>query len=150
MFSNFPNLHPLVVHFPIVLLVFAAFLQLLYFWKKDLNTAIIILLLCGTAGAWLAAEVFDANPDFKVLTPEAKNIFRLHHQFADYTTWLSTAALALKLATLFISRRKIILEVLVALVLTASAVSVSISGHYGSYLVHIEGVGPKGNLMKPE
>jgi len=147
---NFPNYHPLVVHFPIVLLLFAAFLQLLSFWRKDLNLAVLILLAAGTAGAWLASEIFDAHPDTKALSQEAKNIFHVHHQFADYTTWLSTAALVLKSFTFFITKRKLFFEGLVFAVLTASAIAVSVSGHYGSYLVHIEGVGPKGNLLKGE
>jgi uncharacterized membrane protein len=149
LFSAYPNLHPLVVHFPIVLLVFAAFFQLLYFWKKELNLAVLILLVAGTAGAWLAAEVFDANADFKHLSEAAKNIYRLHNRYADYTTWLSTVALALKLAGYFIRKKKMFLEVLVMLVLSASAVTVCITGHYGSHLVHVDGVGPKGNLLKP-
>jgi uncharacterized membrane protein len=147
---NFPNYHPLVVHFPIVLLLFAAFLQLLAFWKKELNIAVIILLICGTLGAWLAAEIFDAHPNFKGLTQEAKNIFRLHHQFADYTTWLSTAALLVKIFAFFVTRKKIFFEILACVLLISSAVTVCVSGHYGSYLVHVEGVGPKGNQLKQE
>jgi uncharacterized membrane protein len=146
---NFPNFHPLVVHFPIVLLLFAALLQFLSFWRKDLNLAVIILLVCGTAGAWLAAEIFDAHP-VKTISLEAKHIFQIHHQFADYTTWLSTAALVLKSFTFFLKKQKKLLEVLTFVVLTAAAVTVSVSGHYGSALVHIEGIGPKGNLLKGE
>src|ERR1039458_7092959 len=81
---NFPNFHPLVVHFPIVLLLFAALLQFLSFWRKDLNLAVIILLVCGTAGAWLAAEIFDAHP-VKTISLEAKHIFQIQQQFSCYT-----------------------------------------------------------------
>jgi len=145
---DFPNYHPLVVHFPIVLLLFAAFLQFLAHWRKELNTAVLILLFFGTVGAWLAASVFDAHPDSKMLSAEAKNIFHVHHQFSDYTTWLSTIALVLKIITLFIKKGKMAVELLVLLFLTGAAVTVSVAGHYGSYLVHIEGIGPKGNLLK--
>ena len=34
---NFPNYHPLVVHFPIVLLIFAAFLQFLARLEKRIE-----------------------------------------------------------------------------------------------------------------
>ncbi len=147
---NFPNYHPLVVHFPIVLLIFAAFLQFLAHWKKELNLSVLILLVCGTAGAWLAADIFDAHPLTKALSPEALQVFRTHHQFSDYTTWLATAALVLKTFTFIVKKRKMLLEFVVLVVLVGSAITVSVAGHYGSYLVHIEGVGPKGNLLKPE
>jgi len=147
---NFPNYHPLVVHFPIVLLIFAALLQFLAHWKKELNFSVFILLVFGTAGAWLAAEIFDAHPLKNGLSPEARQIFHSHHQFSDYTTWLATAALLLKTMTFFVTKRKQLLEFVVLIVLTASAITVSAAGHYGSYLVHIEGVGPKGNLLRPE
>jgi len=147
---NFPNYHPLVVHFPIVLLIFAAFLQFLAHWRKELNLSVLILLVCGTAGAWLAADIFDAHPLTKALSPEALQVFRTHHQFSDYTTWLATAGLLLKTCTFFVNKRKQLLEFVVLVVLVGSAITVSVAGHYGSYLVHIEGVGPKGNLLKPE
>jgi uncharacterized membrane protein len=147
---NFPNYHPLVVHFPIVLLIFAAFMQLLAHWKKELNLSVLILLVCGTAGAWLAASVFDANPLTKALSPEARQIFRMHHQYSDYTTWLATLALLLKTSTFFVKKGKTAVELLTLIVLTGAAITVSAAGHYGSYLVHIEGVGPKGNLLQKE
>src|SRR6185437_14992685 len=147
---NFPNYHPLVVHFPIVLLIFAAFLQFLAHWKKDLNLAVLILLFCGTVGAWLAADVFDAEPMTQALSPEARQVFHVHHQFADYTTWMATLALVLKTITFFVNKRKQLLEFVVLVVLIGSAIAVSVAGHYGSYLVHMEGVGPKGNLLKKE
>ena len=115
-----------------------------------MNLSVLILLVCGTAGAWLAADIFDAHPVKNGLSDEARQIFHIHHQFSDYTTWLATAALVLKTFTFIVKKRKTLLEFVVLVVLTASAVTVSVAGHYGSYLVHVEGVGPKGNLLRPE
>jgi len=46
--------------------------------------------------------------------------------------------------------RKRVFEIVVALVLIFSAVSVSIAGHWGAYLTHVEGVGPQGKFIEIE
>ncbi|WP_420575410.1 hypothetical protein [Ekhidna sp.] len=40
------------------------------------------------------------------------------------------------------------MKVVVFAVALLAGVSVSITGHYGAQLVHIEGVGPQGNYME--
>ena len=55
--SDFPNLHPLVVHFPIVLLLLAVFSQIVSFiiWKKQLNWVTFLLLVGGFLGTYVAS-----------------------------------------------------------------------------------------------
>ena len=49
---------------------------------------------------------------------------------------------------LFIFNKRRWAVALVALILGVAGFSVSQAGHYGSQLVHIEGVGPQGNFLE--
>lgn len=144
----FPNYHPLAVHFPIVLLIIAAFIQLFSFFvfRKELSWVAMALLATGVIATWLSSHTFHAHPD--ELTGRAREIFETHEQMADLTWWFSLAALIGKIISHFFLKRKIVLEIIVSLLLTASAVTVSIAGHHGAMLVHMEGIGPKGDHLE--
>ncbi len=94
--SDFPNLHPLVVHVPIMLLIIAASTQLasLFLWNKPLNWITLLLLLGGVAGAVASSEW--THPHTHDLTPTAQQVLSLHDAYASWTLWLSGTALALK------------------------------------------------------
>ena len=149
-FSDFPNLHPLMVHFPIVLLILAFFSQLaaLFIWKKELSLITGILLLAGFIGAYLVTTVF--HPHTGELDEAAKQVLGLHDQYADFTVWTSGLALLLKMVSHFFLRRKWWMEILVALALAGAAFSVSKAGHYGATLVHLHGVGPQGEYLETD
>ena len=146
----FPNYHPLVVHFPIVLILMAVFFQLLSFfiYKKEFSIATIILLFLGVLSAWLASNTFHAHP--AELTGNAKDIFETHEQMASLTWWFSLSALIAKIGSHFFLERKWWIESLATVLLIVSAVGVSIAGHHGSMLVHMEGIGPMGNHLESE
>lgn len=144
----FPNYHPLIVHFPIVLLIIATLFQLLsfFFYKNEFSIATLILLTLGVISAWLASNTFHAHPE--ELTGSAKEIFETHEQMADFTWWFSLVALLIKILSHFFLKRKWWMESAVTLLLIGSAVTVSIAGHHGAMLVHMEGIGPKGNQLE--
>ena len=148
--TSFPNYHPLVVHFPIVLLIIATLFQVLSFiiYKKELSLVTLILLFLGTISAWLASNTFHAHSG--ELTGNAKTLLETHEQFASYTRWFAFMALVAKTISHFFLNRKLWIEIGVSLLLISSAVAVSIAGHHGAQLVHIEGVGVKGKFLETE
>ena len=146
--SEFPNYHPLVVHFPIVLLLMAALFHIVSFfiYRKEFSWATLALLFMGAISAWLASNIFHAHTE--TLNARASEIFSTHERMAAYTLWLSVAALAAKTVSHFFIQRKWWSEAIVMILLIACSVTVSITGHHGAMLVHIEGVGPQGKHLE--
>lgn len=167
--DDFPSLHPLIVHFAIVLIVVAAFLQLInvFLLKKDLAWILTVILLIGFLAAWFASKNF--HPHTHGLNEHARLVLEQHDKFADWTINTTLAGLALQIIYLvmlkFIKRMRAastdningshsmlnrLSAVVVAIVLLSSGYFVSRAGHYGAQLVHIEGVGPQGKFLKME
>ncbi|TGE22671.1 DUF2231 domain-containing protein [Hymenobacter metallicola] len=147
MFSDFPNLHPLVVHLPIVLIMLAAALQALLVFKDwpQVRWIALAVMAGGFAGAVAASTVFHALP--LGLSPRAAAVFAAHEQFASYTTWLSGITLLLAGIGFYFKVQRRAYEVLVLVAAVAAAGALSVAGHRGAQLVYVEGVGPKGNLL---
>ena len=61
--DDFPTLHPLIVHFAIVLIIVAAGMQLLnlYFMKKEIAWIITAILFVGVLAAWVAGRNFHPH-----------------------------------------------------------------------------------------
>ncbi len=147
--NYFPNYHPLIVHFPIILLLVAAVMQitLMFFLNKAYNYAVTILTIVGFVTGLLAATVFHAHAADTV-SPQAMELFEEHEKLAFITIWLSGIASLFKIIRLFIQKKWI--EVVALLFLLGSVVTVSLAGHHGSELVYKQGIGPKGEKLEQE
>ena len=147
-FSEFPTLHPLVVHFPIVLLyvAFAAQLIGLFTRRREMSRATMVLLAGGLAGALLAMQVF--HPHVADLQPGVQEIFETHEYYASITTWLAGIALLFKIISHFWIKRRIWTEVMVFLIIAGSVITVSLAGHLGTQMAYIENVGPQGKYLE--
>jgi uncharacterized membrane protein len=150
MFSDFPNLHALVVHFPIVLLLVAAALQAVLVFKdwQQVRWIALVAMAGGLAGGIAASTTFHAMP--RGLPPKAAAIFAIHEQYAGYTLWLAGITLLLAGVGEYFQIRRRAYAVLVLLPALAAAGAVSWAGHHGAQLVYVEGVGPKGNMVMSE
>ena len=91
MFKDFPSLHPLVVHFPIVLILLAAAFQAVVLWKpqwQQIRWATLIIMGLAFISALAASTLFHA-----MIAPnapkEALAIFEEHEKYAQYTLWMS-------------------------------------------------------------
>ena len=148
--SDFPTLHPLLVHFPIVFLLLAFLTQFLalFVWKKEFSLLTGILLLGGFGGAYLVSMFF--HPHTGELSEAAQQVLGLHDRYADYTIWISGIALLLKAVSHFLLKRKLWMEILVVAAIAGAAWSVSHAGHYGATLVHLHGVGPQGKYLETQ
>jgi predicted membrane channel-forming protein YqfA (hemolysin III family) len=145
--EEFPSNHPLVVHFVIVLLIFGALIYVanIYFRKKELAWTAFLLFLLGLAAAFVAS--YSLHPHTKGLTEEAARILSLHDFWAFTTIRFGSIGAVLMGVNLFVFQKKRLVLSLVGVVLLIAAYSVSMAGHYGAHLVHIEGVGPQGEYL---
>lgn len=147
MFSDFPNLHPLVVHFPIVLILLAAALQAVLVFKDwpPVRWITLVVMAGGFAGALAASTVFHAEP--MGLGARAAAVFASHEKYASYTLWLSGITLLLRGIGDFFKIQRRAYEILVLVFALAAAGVLSVAGHRGAQLVYVEGVGPQGHLL---
>ena len=145
--NEFPSLHPLVIHFPIVLLIIVVFFQIsaILMKQKLLDIIIIYLLIGGFIGALVASTIL--HPHLKGLDTQIQNTLINHEFFAYSTIWISGTALILKALNYYVFNKAFWIELLVSILILGCSVSVSIAGHYGAQLVYIEGIGPKGNQL---
>lgn len=146
--SEFPTLHPLVVHFPIVLLIIAALLQWvgLLVYKKEITIVAWALLLLGFIGAYASSTWFHAHTS--QLAPAIQAVLEEHEKYASYTQWLSGIALLVQSVNLFFLKRNVWITASMAILMTAAAFFVAYTGHHGAELVHKHGVGAKGYLLE--
>lgn len=146
--DDFSTLHPLIVHFPIVLLLLAFLTDIAAFflWKKQLNWLSLLLLAGGFLGAYIASIFI--HPHTTGLSEPAIAVLEKHELYASYTLWLSGIGLLLKGISLFLLKNKLWLEIIIVVLLSGAAFTVSKAGHYGATLTHIHGVGVQGNFME--
>lgn len=140
-FSEFSSLHPLMVHFPVALLLLAPVMQGVSLIRggPDWLSAAAFCSFAGFVTAVLASRIFHAEPIDA--SPQAKQIFRLHEQYASFLLWAAGLAVFLKTVALILpSRRRMILEVLAFSVMMAAAAVVSVTGHLGAQLTHVHRV----------
>ncbi len=146
--SAFPSKHPMIVHFPIVLLLIAFLTQLASFfvWGKELSLLTLILLIGGAAGAYISSNF--AHPHTSGLSDIAAQLLTLHEDYAAYAKWGSIVAVVLKAISHFVLDRKQLGEIVVVLLLAGSAYTVAEAGHYGAALTHLHGIGVEGKYLE--
>lgn len=146
--SDFPHVHPLIVHFPIMLLLVAAAMQFvnILFQKKELNWTVTMLVLVGFVTAY--AATYWAHPHTTGLTEHAELVLAQHDTYAAYTIYLAGAGLVAQLLSVLVFKSKRWSIAAAAVLLIGAGYAVSMAGHYGAQLVHIEGVGPQGKYLE--
>ncbi|MBS1520652.1 MAG: hypothetical protein JST50_06640 [Bacteroidetes bacterium] len=145
--ADFPKLHPLVVHIPIMCLVLAFLSEVASFFvfKRELSWVTVVLVITGFTGAWLASGIFHGgDPNLSLLDPVSRATFEKHEQYAGYTVWLGGIAALGKIVSHFLLKRKLVYEIAVTLLLAACSYTVIVAGDMGARLVHIDGIGVQG------
>lgn len=148
--DDFPSKHPLIVHFPIVLLLVAAVVAIgnIIYIRKELNWIVTIATVIGFTTAFVAARF--VHPHTTGLTAHAQLVLDQHDLYADWTIYLGGFGLVAQVLSHFIFKGRRWSVLVVALILTGTAYAVAMAGHYGAQLVHIEGVGPQGRFLETE
>lgn len=166
--ADFPTLHPMIVHFAIVLIIVAAVIQLLnvFLLKKEIAWIVGGLIFIGFLAAWFASRNF--HPHTHGISEHAKLVLEQHDKWADWTINTAVAGLIAQIIYLiYISYRprslaapansdgarsklKLGIAIATALVLGFSGYCVARAGHYGAQLVHLEGIGPQGKFLETE
>jgi uncharacterized membrane protein len=150
---SWDGLHPLIVHFPVALLLIVPLFLVAGLIarpvRRGLYVAALMLMVAGTAGAWLAVETGEAAAKIADRTPEINQMIERHSHLAETTrllfTILTTAWLVV-LVVFYLRREKLtprlaIVVVLLFLVLYSGAtLYVANTAHLGGRLVHELGV----------
>ena len=142
------KLHAAMADFPIMLLMIAAAMQFLniLFQQKALNWAVLIMVVLGFISAYAASHW--SHPHTSGLSEHAELVLEQHDKYAEYTIYLSGLGLVAQLLAVFVFRGKRWSAAVAALILIGAGYAVSMAGHYGAQLVHIEGVGPQGKYLE--
>jgi uncharacterized membrane protein len=137
------HIHPIVVHFPIALILVAACYDL--FWLiKDRK-------ISPKRGIWLWASAFIFAWIAIGTGPEDDargntNVFEFHERLADVATILAFIMFALRASFLFRKKEFVKLTLVVyCLFSLASAATILSVGYFGGKMVYDQGVGVKMN-----
>lgn len=149
-----PNLHPLVVHFPIAILLLGALANLATFfipstwWDEAKNTTIFVV---GTISAAVTYYTGTLAADTVFLPADAQSVLTEHSDWAEYLLWFFILYSALRLAfhwfDLF-ERRAV--QVLAFVLLVPGLVMVFETAEYGGKLVYGYGAGTGQLNERPE
>jgi uncharacterized membrane protein len=144
-FKGFPNLHPLFVHFPIVLLLLAAMAQLAVLFlaeNKQLKWLSFLLIVTGCVGAFIAIKTathVSGDADERAIA-----IYEWHQLLGQITFYSSLVAAILRFITIKWFTNNWV-EIFLAVLFIAVGILVAITAHHGAQMVYIYGVGPMGN-----
>ncbi|TAN18727.1 MAG: hypothetical protein EPN37_04700 [Chitinophagaceae bacterium] len=148
--SDFPRMHPLVVHFPIVFIILAFIVQIISFFvfKYELSWVSLFLIVLGFIGAFIATNIFHGgDPDLPTLSEIARRTFEKHEQFAHYTEWISGMAAVAKIISHFVFKMKLWTGIIVAILMAGAVYAIHTTGDMGARLVHIDAIGVQGNKI---
>lgn len=103
---NWPGLHPLIIHFPIALLLTAPVFILIGIFQKPqqgrpFHLAALILIVLGTASVFVAASTGKAAGRRADVTAEIKAVLQQHEELAETTEIAFSALTTIFAAILF-------------------------------------------------
>ena len=146
-----PNLHPLVIHFPIALLLVAAFADFVgmpFGRPKWLAPAITTLFALGSAGAIVACLTGQQALDTVLMPGMAHPIVQAHRTWAIATTIYFTALTLIRVGAAF--RAPLTLRYRIALLIAAlvGVAGLQQTAERGGRLVYEQGVGVIGSSLR--
>jgi len=150
---SWDGLHPVIVHFPVALLLVAPLFVLLALLvrihRRGLLLAALVLMALGTASAWVAVETGEAAEKFAVRSPAVHAVLEHHSELAERTRAIFSVLTLVFAGLLFapvLLRREpgetatVALALLFLAVYGAGALILANTAHNGGRLVHELGV----------
>ena len=131
------HLHPMLVHFPIALVMIGFLAELAFlFFKKEVSLRkmgyyLLIIGTLATLAAWLTGNFFTSEMD-----GAAGKARETHELFATITLVLLLATSVLRTTLLIVKNENSALKTLSFFLYALAAVSVSITGYLGGTLVY--------------
>ncbi|SDG61496.1 DUF2231 domain-containing protein [Psychroflexus sediminis] len=137
--------HPLVVHFPIALLLVASLFKVLNLflkgqtWKGGGS----VLLLLGIFGVWIAIYTGNLADGIVSRTLCDPTVLEAHENSAYTLAWLFTAAFLLDAASAFKRSKNYVkwLKLIVVILMLIGSGFMVYTGHLGAKLVYQQGAG---------
>ncbi|MEP0547799.1 MAG: DUF2231 domain-containing protein [Rhodothermales bacterium] len=139
-----PYWHPVIVHFPIALLIFGAGMAAVYavvgraFWRG----VTLLAFAAGTLGAWAAVWTGEAIYEGVEGTPIVEALVETHEEFGEWALWLGVATtLVLVGVTVWARHTKrdaadpVAVRLIVLALALAAAGLVARAGHLGGTMV---------------
>ena len=151
--------HPLVVHFPIALLIVAALFDLvaLALKRPDLSAAAFYLQALAAAGAvasYFTGEAAEEGAEHLAeRLPAVEAVLERHEDLGKIVMWAALALVALRLGLLLKAKSEVAgVRALTAALSLALAVLVGLTGYFGGQLVYEYGAGvrPPAGVAAPE
>lgn len=145
-------LHPIVIHFPIALLLIAPVLVVLSLWRKSHRggyaEAALVLMLIGTAFSFVAVSTGKAAEEVVERNDKLEQALDAHADMAEAVPWVFlvlTAAYASLISPIFLRSAfaagwNIRLHALFLLLYAAGGGWLGLAAHRGGLLVHQLGV----------
>ena len=143
--DDFPTLHPMVVHVPVIMipLAFLFGLTSIFFANRYFVVLATAFAAAGVLGGYVAA--FPMHPHTRGLSEEAARTLQQHDFFA-YST-LGITAFSVVVGVIALLKSNFLNRGLLAVALLLASLSVSVTAHYGGTLTYVHGVGVNGNYL---
>jgi uncharacterized membrane protein len=150
------ELHPLVIHFPIALLLTAPLFIIIGALvvpqrSRPYMIAALLLMVLGTAGVWFAVATGEATADLVIRNPDISAVLERHQSLAEKVRVVFTAA-TLLFAAIFLIPRALhrdatrlttsIVPLVFVVAYAGAALLLANTAHQGGRLVHELGSSP--------
>ncbi|MDP3683956.1 MAG: DUF2231 domain-containing protein [Ignavibacteria bacterium] len=137
------HLHPMIVHFPIALLIvgFLSEVAGLILKKEFFTKAAFYLLILGTLGVIAAYITGDIAGDGVSETGQLKNALKTHEHSAQLTLWLMAGAAVVRITLVWMKKFNGVFKYAALALFLAGVLSIARTGYYGGELVYKHAAG---------
>ncbi|MCL4550335.1 MAG: hypothetical protein M1495_17415 [Bacteroidetes bacterium] len=142
------HLHPMIVHFPIALIIVGFLAELLSFFikKEFFSTAAFYLLILGTLGVVAAYFTGQYAGDGITEVGALKQALETHEEAAELTLWVMVVAAVSRISIVLLKKYHGAFKSLAFILFLLGVVAIARTGFYGGELVYKHAAGVKINL----